>query len=256
MSEEKERAAAADGPVEAAPTEGEGESERGTLAGVASAVADAAGPVLSAVGNLAAGARRMIDERPGARVRRVRRMGREPLANLWDVHPEAHRASARDYGFHAIPVEHIAGTAVQGPTQRGGDFLPLRDRRGEDWQARWQRIRRAIDSLTMLPPIEVLKVNDSYWVLDGHNRVAAALYNGQPEIDAVVRELRLPGAASSGPPPLIAGVVEESMDLRAAGSGRRTKGTVRPTDRVVIPHEHAADHAAAEGADDVDEGSR
>ncbi len=198
----------------------------------ASAVADAASPVISAVGSLAAGARRIIDERPGARVRRVRRMGRAPLANLWEVHADAARATPRDYGFHAIPVDRIAGTAVAGQPQRGGDFLPLKDRRGEDWQARWQRILRAIDSLENLPPIEVIKYGDEYWVLDGHNRVAAALYNGQPEIDAVVHELRRPGQPASGPTPLIAGVVEDSIDLRDAGSGRRTPTVARSIDRV------------------------
>ena len=235
MDEEKDKSVADDA------------ADRGALAGVASAVADAAAPVISAMGSLAAGARRIIDERPGARVRRVNRMGRQPLANLWDVHPEAYRATPRDYGFHAVPVDAIAGTAVEGAPQRGGDFLPLKDRRSEDWKSRWQRIRNAIDSLANLPPIELVKYDDSYWVLDGHNRVAAALYNGQPEIDAVVRELRRPGKASRGPTPLIAGVVEDSIDLRNAGTGRRTRTTERPTDLVSIPHEHPHDDPDDEG---------
>jgi hypothetical protein len=194
------------------------------------------------MGTLAAGARRLIDERPGARVRRIRRMGRQPLANLWDVHPEAHRASPRDGGLQMVPVEDIAGTAVEGAPQRGGDFLPLRDRRGADWAGRWQRIRNAIDSLTMLPPIEVIKFGDTYWVTDGHNRVAAALYNGQPQIDAVVRELRLPGMPS-GETPLIAGVVGESRELRDAASGRHTKTRAAEVDvvRVREPRVRAGD---------------
>jgi hypothetical protein len=204
---------------------------------VASTVADAAGPVISAalrpVGTLAAEARRLIDERPGSRVRRVRRMARQPIANLWDVHPEAHRASVRDGGLQMVPVDEIAGTAVEGAPQRGGDFLPLRDRRGADWAARWQRIRGAIDSLTMLPPIELIKFGDTYWVTDGHNRVAAALYNGQPVIDAVVRELRLPGMPS-GDTPLIAGVVGESRELRNAAAGRRTRTLESEVDVVQV----------------------
>jgi hypothetical protein len=59
-------------------------------------------------------------------------------------------------------------------------------------------------------------------VVDGHNRVAAALYNGQPEIDAVVEELRLPGMPQE-PAASIASVLEGSLDLRNAGSGRRTR---------------------------------
>ena len=51
----------------------------------------------------------------------------------------------------------------------------------------------ALDRLESLPPVELIKFGDDYWVVDGHNRVAAALYNGQVELDAVVEELRLPG---------------------------------------------------------------
>ncbi len=202
------------------------------LAGVASTIADAAGPVLSAarrpVGQLATGARRIIGESSGARVRRVRRMGRRPLANLWEVHPEARRAAIRELGLQTVPVSAIAGTAVEGAPQRGGDFLPLRDRRGDDWRARWQRIMRAVEDLANLPPVELLKLGDEHWVVDGHNRVAAALYTGQEAIDAVVNELRLPGVATHRGPTEIAPYLEGSRDLRAAGSGRLTRTTARP----------------------------
>ena len=93
----------------------------------------------------------------------------------------------------AVPVDQIKGTAVEGPGQRGGDFLPLKDRRSDDWRSRWQRILGANERLEVLPPVELIKFGDDYWVVDGHNRVAAALYNGQMELDAVVEELRLPG---------------------------------------------------------------
>jgi hypothetical protein len=196
------------------------------IADVASTIADAAGPVLTAalspVTSLASGVSRAIGDRGGARVRRVRRMGQQPLANLWELHPETRRASIRELGLVSVPVERIAGTAVEGSPQRGGDFLPLRDRRSDDWRARWQRIRQALDRLESLPPVELIKFGDDYWVVDGHNRVAAALYNGQPEIDAVVEELRLPGMRQE-PAPNIASVLDGSLDLRAAGSGRLTR---------------------------------
>src|SRR5687767_16035343 len=115
-------------------------------------------------------------------------MGHEPLANLWDVHREARRAAIRELGLQNVPVDSIAGTAVEGAPQRGGDFLPLKDRRSDDWRGRWQRILLALDRLETLPPIELIKFGDEYWVVDGHNRVAAALYNGQVETDAVVEE--------------------------------------------------------------------
>jgi hypothetical protein len=206
---------------------------RSRIADVASTLADGAGSVISAargpLNSLTAGARRLIDERPGATVRRVRRMGHEPLVNLWEVHPEARRASIRELGLLSVPLDEVRGTAVEGAPQRGGDFLPLKDRRSDDWRSRWQRILAAVDRLESLPPIELIKFDGSYWVVDGHNRVAAALYNGQVEIDAVVEELRLPGTRAD-PPARIASVLEGSLDLRAAGTGRLTRTAHRPDD--------------------------
>jgi len=218
------------------PEDAASDSSQSRIAGVASSIADAAGPVISAalspVRSFASGANRMIGERPGARVRRVRQMGHEELANLWDLHPEARRASIRELGLMSIPVDRILGSAVEGAPQRGGDFLPLKDRRSTDWRGRWQRILAALDRLESLPPVELIKFGDGYWVVDGHNRVAAALYNGQGELDAVVEELRLPGMVSNpdDPTPNIAGVLEGSLDLRAAGSGRLSRTANRPDD--------------------------
>ena len=209
----------------------EEEQPRSRLADVAATIAGAAEPFI-------AGARRLIDERPGARVRRVRRMARDPLANLWDLHPQAERAAIRELGLRSVPVEQIRGTAVAGPAQRGGDYLPLRDRRSNDWRGRWQRILGAHERLEALPPVELLKFGDGYWVVDGHNRVAAALYIGQDEVDAVVQDLRLPGMVAE-PPAEIAAVLEGSLDLRAAGAGRLTRTADRPVDlQSARPHEH------------------
>lgn len=211
--------------------QGDAEESRGRLADVAATIGDVAAPVLAA-------ARRAIDDRPGARVRRVRRMAREALPNLWDEHPDAQRAAIRELGLRSVPVAEIKGTAVAGPAQRGGDFLPLRDRRGDDWRGRWRRILEANERLESLPPVELIKFGDDYFVVDGHNRVAAALYIGQNEIDAVVQELRLPGMPIETKPP-IAGVLEGSLDLRAAGAGKLTRTADRPLDlESARPHEH------------------
>jgi len=216
-------------PHQAPPEE---HDARSRLGAAAASIAGAAAPMIGA-------ARRAIGERSGARVRRVRRMGHRPLANLWELHPEALRAPIRELGLESVPVTAIRGTAVEGQPQRGGDFLPLRERRSHDWRARWQRILRAVDDLVVLPPIELIKFGDEYWVVDGHNRVAAALYVGQVELDAVVRELRTSGVR--GPAPArIAPVLEGSLDLRDAGAGRFTRTGVRSSDRLPaqLGHEH------------------
>ena len=183
-----------------------------------------AGAGLDAV---ASGARRIGDtsaERLRERRRRQlaadARSNRTPLPSLFDLHPEARRYMRREIGLRSVPVEEIAGTAVAGPAQRGSDFQPLPAFKTANWEARWQRIRRAVDQLTILPPIDVLWFADRYWVEDGHNRVAAALANGQVEIDAAVAELRPPNARVGTRSEALAPVLDLSHELRAAGEGR------------------------------------
>ena len=163
-------------------------------------------------------------DRPGARVRAVRRRARQPLPMLYEVHPDARQATPRELGLQTIDVDDISGTAMGGARQRGGDFLPLRPFRSDNWRGRWQRLRSAADRLVVLPPVDVVRFGDRYWVLDGHNRVASALYGGQLAIDANVTELRQPGQTSSERPASLAAQAEDNRDLLAALSRR----TYRP----------------------------
>ena len=189
-----------------------------TVVDGAEAVAE---PIVGRVSTVLDGARETWQERPGARVRRVRRLGSEPLAYLMDVHPEARSARPVQVGVRSIDVDDIAGTAVGGGAQRGGDFLPLKQFRGSNWSGRWQRLRRAADRLETLPPIDVLKFGDRFWVVDGHNRVGLAKYGGQVEIDANITELVPSGARRTEPIVSLAPLAADSRSLRAAGSGTR-----------------------------------
>ncbi|HET7028984.1 MAG TPA: hypothetical protein VFI34_00615 [Candidatus Limnocylindrales bacterium] len=191
------------------------------LEGAVDAVRDRASSVVGTTVDLAQDAARRWDERPGARVRRVRRLGSAPLPYLLDVHPDARRASPRELGLKTIGLDEIAGTAVGGAVQRGADFLPLKPFRSLNWTARWQRLRQAGDRLAILPPIDVRRFADRYWVEDGHNRVALGLYTGQVGIDANVVELVPPGARPSERSGALAAVLTGSRALRAAGEGRR-----------------------------------
>ncbi len=202
--------------------------DRSALATVASTIADAATPVVAAVEQIAGVARRRLAGTSGARIRRVRRMAKAPLANLWELHPESRRATFRELAPRVVPVEQITGTAVEGPPQRGGDFLPLRDRRSTDWRARWQRILKGVDEMVNLPPVDLIKFGDEYWVVDGHNRVAAALYTGQIGVDANVLEAHMPGVSAEPTKGNLAPYLENSLELRQAGAGRFVRGSVVP----------------------------
>jgi hypothetical protein len=193
-----------------------GSAVAGKAGGAVGAVVHAAGSAATPITQAAEGRREEV-----ARLRALRAAARQPLPSLWELHPDARRASLRDVGVQTVPLEKIRGTAVAGPTQRGGDFLPLRGLRGANWEGRWQRIRRAVDRLETLPPVDLMKFGDDYWVVDGHNRAAAAKYAGQVGIDANIVELRLPGMPRSGGTPLVGDLLAEQRKFQAAvGSSR------------------------------------
>jgi len=207
-------------PRTATPASSSQQVARRVASVVDSAVEGAATVVQGAVDAVQAAARRW-DDRPGARVRRLRRRARHPLPSLYVLHPEARRAVPHEIGLKSIDVDEIRGTAVAGATQRGGDFLPLRPFRSKNWVARWQRLRSAMARLVILPPIDVVRYDGAYWVLDGHNRVAGALYDGQVAIDAHVVELVPRGGALTERPASLAPSLTGTRALRAAGRGER-----------------------------------
>ena len=144
---------------------------------------------------------------------------RDQLPSLFDRHPEALSGSRHPRGLEIVPLESIVGTARH-PSQNTVDFLPLPQLRGRNWDSRWQRVQRATSKLAVLPPVELLKLGDEYWVVDGHNRIAAALQNGAAAVDADVTELLPPGTSAtshlgSAPTALVG-----SEELRQAGEGR------------------------------------
>ena len=148
-----------------------------------------------------------------------RQRERTVLPSLYEVHPGALAAPRRRVGLQTVPLDRIVGTLRQ-PSQNTADFLPLPALRGRNWAARWQRINRANDSLAILPPADLVKVGDDYWVADGHNRVAAALASGAAAIDADVTELLLPGQAVEPMQPDATSMLLGADEAAQAGLGR------------------------------------
>ena len=216
-----DRGTAPSEPEEASDGHRVPEPARKAIEMIRSGVVAAKEPLVDRVGHTMDGVERAWSERPGARVRRVRRSGSRPLPNLMALHPEARSARPVQVGVRTIGVDEISGTAVGGGDQRGGDFLPLKPFRGENWAGRWQRLRQAQDRLAVLPPIDVEKYGGRYWVVDGHNRVALAKYSGQPEIDANIVELVPPGERRTEPIVPFGASAAESQVVRTAGSGHR-----------------------------------
>jgi hypothetical protein len=86
-------------------------------------------------------------------------------------------------GLHDIPIDAIIGS-VGRCTDFTRSFLPLQDKT-ED---RWKRLEQAVASLKGLPPIDVYKIGDVYFVLDGNHRVSVARQFGATHIEAYVTE--------------------------------------------------------------------
>lgn len=159
--------------------------------------------------------------------RRLLALGRPRiLPSLFERHPHAGSATRRPLGVRVVPIDRIVGTA-RNPSQNTDDFLPLQRLRGRNWAARWLRLNRATSQLVTLPPVDLLQVGDEYWVVDGHNRVAAARRNGSVAIDADVVELLLPGVESREETPhSVAGSVAAADELRQAAVGRQSRTAI------------------------------
>jgi hypothetical protein len=191
-------------------------------------------PVAGAIGIMIDAASAAWAQRESVIGRRLQRQAREPLVNLYEAYPEAKLASPRELGLRFVPVEEILGTAVAGIAQRGGDFLPLRPFRGENWAGRWQRIREANERLQPLPPVDLIKFGGEYWVVDGHNRVAATLHANGVGLDAMVTELVPLDGHTSERPTNILSLFGEGAELRAAASGRTPVMGMRQTEQAAV----------------------
>lgn len=86
-------------------------------------------------------------------------------------------------GIHPIPVTQIVGSADQS-RDFDRNWLPLR----EDVKQRWEQVERAFPAGDF-PPIIVYQVDDAYFVVDGHHRVAVAHRKGVEMIDAEITRL-------------------------------------------------------------------
>jgi uncharacterized ParB-like nuclease family protein len=132
-----------------------------------------------------------------------------------------------DTGVQEIPLNKVVASA-SGARQRDFDsaFLPL-SRRLRD---RWSRVYAAhLDGAT-IPPIDVYKLGDRYYVIDGHHRVSVFRRLGHDTIRANVTEVRT--RAPIGPE------VDPADLLRAAEYARFLKETeldrVRPEARLEV----------------------
>lgn len=86
-----------------------------------------------------------------------------------------------DLGRQDVPVDSIVGTVA-----RVGDFDRELRPRNRALRERWTSLAR-IDG--DLPPVELIRLNDLYFVQDGHHRVSIARARGRETVSAHVRRI-------------------------------------------------------------------
>jgi len=87
-------------------------------------------------------------------------------------------------GLQDVPLNQIVGS-VGRYREFTRNFLPKR----REMQERWSRVYAKATGLTGLPPIELYKIGDTYYVRDGNHRVSVARQLGSATIQAHVTEL-------------------------------------------------------------------
>ena len=108
------------------------------------------------------------------------------LLSFDDVRRRLRASEVTSRGVQDIPIDAIVGT-VNRTVDFTRDFLPLQPSDEE----RWARVRSVTEDpgFTGMPPIEVYKIGEAYFVRDGHHRVSVARTLGQTQIQAYVTEV-------------------------------------------------------------------
>lgn len=121
--------------------------------------------------------------------RLVQRLRRAPddvnvILPLDEVLAALGRRGERRLGLQTIRLASIVGT-VDSTRDFDRKFRPTSERVRE----RWERLALAQRRGESIPPIDVYRVGDLYFVEDGHHRVSIALATGAKTIDAYVTEI-------------------------------------------------------------------
>lgn len=129
-------------------------------------------------------------------------------------------------GMQEVPVRQIVGS-VDRFRDFDRAFLPRHARSA----GRWQNVDRAYHQDVRLPPVQLYKVGDVYFVKDGNHRVSVAREHGVEFVDAEVIEshVRVPIDATMSPFELLM-QVEYAEFLRLTDLDRlRPEHDIRPS---------------------------
>ncbi len=103
------------------------------------------------------------------------------LLDLSSVQKNCKVASQYQTGSESIPLEKIVGSASRSQDY-DPEFRPLH----AHLHQRWVKIAALRLANVNLPVVEVIRIGEAYFVVDGHHRISVARALGQTDIDAQV----------------------------------------------------------------------
>ena len=105
----------------------------------------------------------------------------QPLLHLVDAERKSCYSNRHYIGTVTIAINQIHGS-INRVDDFDYDFRPLKE-----WdEDRWCNVASAMMNGVGLPPIEVVHVDDAYFVKDGHHRISVARALGFRYLDAIV----------------------------------------------------------------------
>jgi dienelactone hydrolase len=107
----------------------------------------------------------------------------QELLSFEEVRQKLNLCNARYLGLRDVPLDQIVGSVG-----RYQDFTRAFFPRRDDLQERWQRVDHLVTHGGGLPPVDLYKVGEAYFVRDGHHRVSVARAHEAPTIQAHVWE--------------------------------------------------------------------
>lgn len=149
----------------------------------------------------------------------LRPLRREPrdLLSFEEIRRQLHLRHLVDRGIQDIPVDRVVGSLGRAD-EFDREFLPRR----EALRERWEQIEDLAEGPTGFPPVELYKVGEAYFVVDGHHRVSVARSLEAPTIEARVQEFQtsVPLGAADSPDEIVLkqGLADflEATDLEAS----------------------------------------
>ncbi|GAB4522468.1 MAG: hypothetical protein Fur0018_04270 [Anaerolineales bacterium] len=114
-------------------------------------------------------------------------------------------------GLQNVPLEKIIGS-VGRYQDFDREFLPTQTHTKE----RWVNVDKAYYADRALPPVDLLKIGEVYFVRDGNHRISVARQRGQAFIDAYVTEIDVPVSVTTDTGLDDLAVAQERLDFLEA----------------------------------------